>query len=131
MTDYLNRFGSSGAGTSSASAVLLENVLDFGPIDPDAAMQTHRTGEAPEETIVFSGDAAKATIVRLQHSDDNSAFTTIVEMPVSAVTATGDFAFMPFPKSHKRYVRAGIQAVANAPLGAVSARIEPGAALRS
>jgi hypothetical protein len=128
MTDFQNRFGKNVAGTSSAGAVVMfDNVLDFGEIDDRAAMRTHRTGEAREETVVFSGDAAKVTSVALYHSADNSTFTALVSMPVSGAV-NGDFTFLPFPKSHQRYVQAAVtQKAASTAAGVVSARIEPGA----
>lgn len=129
MTDYLNRFGGCAAAASAGTSVF-DNVLDFGPIDPDAATRTHRTGEAPEETVVFGGNGAQATAVNLEHGDDTAAFTVLVSMPVSVTAAAGDFAFLPFPKSHKRYVRASMAAKAGTAAGAVSARIEAGASPR-
>jgi hypothetical protein len=128
MTDFLNRFGKNVAGSSSAgAAVMFGDVLDFGPIDADAAMRTHRTGEAPDETVVFSGDASKVSGVSLYHSGDNSTFTALVSMPVDSAVQ-GDFAFLPFPVSHKRYVKAALtQKAASLAADVISARIEPGA----
>jgi hypothetical protein len=124
MTDFLNRFGV----ITGTLATTSENTLDFGDIDDRAAMRSHRTGEASEETVVFSASgvgAAVSVTVKLQDSDDDSTFTDLVSGQAVKGPA-GDFAWLPFPKVHKRYVRAAIGTALAA--GSVSARIEPGTA---
>jgi hypothetical protein len=119
MTDFLNRFG---AVTNTGS----DNVLDFGEIDERAAMQTHRTGESPGQTVVFraASDITGTVTVKLQDSDDNTAFTDLETGQAVVNPKAGDFAFMPFPLIHKRYVRAATAAAATG----VTARIEAGVA---
>jgi hypothetical protein len=121
MTDYLTNFG---ATTSAGSA----NVLDFGAIDARAAMQSHRTGEQHELTVVFkiAADSSITITGKLQDSADNSTFTDLVVGQAVAGPKAGDFAFLPFPLIHKRYVRAAIAyGGSTAPTG-VSAYIEAG-----
>jgi hypothetical protein len=126
MTDYLSRFG---AVTAAGS----DNVLDFGGIDGRAAMQSHRTGEQHDATVVFrAGADVAATVtvtVKLQDSADNSAFTDLASgQPVAGIKA-GEFAFLPFPLIHKRYVRAvvtGANSSGAVAVPGVSAYIESG-----
>jgi hypothetical protein len=101
MTDFLSRFG---AVTTTGS----DNVLDFSAIDPRAAMQSHRTGEQHEATVVFyaAQDITGTVTPKLQHSDDNSAFTDLVTGQSVTNPMSGGFAFIPMPKTHKRYIRA-------------------------
>jgi hypothetical protein len=126
MTDYLSRFG---AVTNAGS----DNVLDFGGIDTRAAMQSHRTGEQHEMTVVFRAAtdiASTVTVtVKLQDSADNSAFTDLIVGQAIAGPKAGDFAFLPFPLVHKRYVRAivtGANSSGSVAVSGVSAYIEPG-----
>jgi hypothetical protein len=119
MTDYLNRFG----GVTNTGS----DVIDFGEIDSRAAMRSHRTGEAEEETVVFTAKDVGPTVAvtaRLQDSESSaSGFTDLVV--AQAVTGpSGDFVWLPFPKTHKRYVRAALGAALSA--GTVTARIEAG-----
>jgi hypothetical protein len=132
MTDYLNRFGANTAvsGNAGGTAVFAD-ILDFGPIDVNAAMQSHRTGEAAEETVVFRSTGAYASLksVQLEDCDDAAGtFTTLVTLAAAAPTGEGDFAFIPFPKTHKRYVRASAVTTAAITAGVISARMEPGTA---
>ncbi|MDR0637371.1 MAG: hypothetical protein LBG27_00435 [Spirochaetaceae bacterium] len=117
MTDYMNRFG---AVTNTGSA----NVLDFGEIDERAAMQTHRTGESGGQTVVFRAASAitGSVTVKLQDSADNSTFADLETAQAVVNPRAGDFAFLPFPLIHKRYVRAATAASATG----VTARIEAG-----
>lgn len=119
MTDFQSRFG---AVTNTGS----ENVLDFGPIDGDAAMQSHRTGEQREALAVFRAAAAitGSVTVKLQDSADNTAWADLVTAQAVTNPGAGDFAFIALPKAHRRYVRAATAAAA----AGVSARLEPGAA---
>jgi hypothetical protein len=121
MTDYLTNFG---ATTAAGSA----NVLDFGEIDARAAMQNHRTGEQHEMTAVFriAADSAITITAKLQDSADNSSFADLMVGQAVAGPKAGDFAFLPFPLVHKRYVRAAIAyGGSTAPTG-ISAYIEAG-----
>ena len=117
MTDYMNRFG---AVTNTGSA----NTLDFGEIDERAAMQTHRTGESGGQTVVFraAADITGTVTVKLQDSADNSTFADLETAQTVTNPKAGDFAFLPFPLIHKRYVRAATAAAATG----VTARIEAG-----
>ena len=122
MTDYMNRFGSV---TNTGSV----NVLDFGEIDERAAMQTHRTGESGGQTVVFRAAADIGTTaspvsvtVKIQDSADNSAFADLETAQAVVNPRAGDFAFLPFPLIHKRYVRAATAAAVTG----VTARIEAG-----
>jgi hypothetical protein len=117
MTDYLGRFG---AVTNTGSA----NVLDFGAIDERAAMQSHRTGEQHETTVVFhtSANVTGSVTPILQDSEDNSTFNALVTGQAVTNPKTGAFAFIPMPKTHKRYVRAATAAAATT----VTAYLEPG-----
>jgi hypothetical protein len=118
MTDFNNRFGTV---TNTGS----ENVLDFGEIDERAAMQTHRTGGSPGQTVVFrtAADVTGTVTVKLQDSADNSAFTDLETAQAVTNPKAGDFAFLPFPLVHRRYVRAALAAAQTG----VTARIEAGA----
>jgi hypothetical protein len=117
MTDYLSRFGSV---TNTGSA----NVLDFGTIDERAAMQSHRTGEQHEATVVFHAAAniTGAVTPKLQDSADNSAWTDLVTGQAVTNPKAGAFAFIPMPKTHKQSVRAALAAAATG----VTAYLEPG-----
>lgn len=108
MTDYLNRFG---AVTNTGST----NVLDFGAIDSRAAMQTHRTGEQHEVTVVFhvSADISSGSVTpKIQDSADGSTWADIAVGQAVATPKAGAFAFIPMPKIHKRYIRAATAAAA-------------------
>lgn len=122
MTDFLNRFGTV---TNTGST----NTFDFGEIDERAAMQTHRTGESGGQTVVFRAAADIGTAaspvtvtVKLQDSADGSAFTDLMTAQGVVNPRAGDFAFLPFPLIHKRYVRAATAAAVTG----VTARIEAG-----
>jgi hypothetical protein len=117
MTDYLSRFG---AVTNTGS----DNVLDFGTIDPRAAMQNHRTGEQHEATVVFHAaqDITGSVTPKLQDSVDNVTFADLVVGQAVTNPKTGGFAFIPMPKTHKRYVRAALAAAQTG----VTAYLEPG-----
>jgi hypothetical protein len=129
MRDLLNDFGT--ISLSSTAETKSTNVIDFGPIDERAAMQTHRTGEQHDSTVVFAltADATAAVNApKLQHSDDNATFEDLVIGPAIPATAkSGIVLVIPMPKNHKRYV------VAAATPGATSSNslmvwIEPGPA---
>jgi hypothetical protein len=117
MTDYKSRFG---AVTNAGS----DNVLDFEAIDPRAAMQSHRTGEQHESTVVFhaAADINGSVTPKLQDSSDNATFTDLVTGSAVANPKAGNFALIMMPKSHKRYVRAALAAAA----AGVTAYLEPG-----
>jgi hypothetical protein len=117
MTDYLSRFGTV---TNTGS----DNVLDFGTIDPNAAMQSHRTGEQHEATVVFHAaqNITGSVTPKLQDSVDNVAFTDLVVGQAVVNPKAGGFAFIPMPKTHKRYVRAALAAAQ----AGVTAYLEPG-----
>jgi len=117
MTDYLNRFGTV---TNTGST----NVLDFAAIDPRAAMQNHRTGEQHESTVVFHAAAniTGSVTPKLQDSDDNSTFADLVTGQAVTNPKAGNFALIPMPKKHKRYMRAALAAAAEG----VTAFLEPG-----
>jgi hypothetical protein len=120
MTDYLGRFG---ATTNTGS----ENMLDFGAIDSRAAMQSHRTGEQHEATVVFhtSADITGTVTPKLQDTDDISGtpvWGDLVTAQGVVNPKAGAFAFIPMPKTHKRYVRAATAAAA----ATVTAFLEPG-----
>jgi hypothetical protein len=120
MTDYLNRFG---AVTNQGS----DNVLDFEAIDPRAAMQTHRTGEQHDSTAVFflSADYAGNITPKLIHCDtETGTFTDLVVGETKVDPKAGNFALIPMPKSHKRYVKAILTAAASGVT--VEAFIQPG-----
>jgi hypothetical protein len=126
MTDYLSNFGAvSGSGSA--------NVLDFGPIDSQAAMRNHRTGEQHEATVVFRAAANIAgtitVTVKLQDSANNSTFTDLVVGQAVAGIKAGSFAFLPFPLVHKQYVRAvvtGADSTGAVAVSGVTAYLEPG-----
>jgi len=117
MTDYKSRFGSV---TNTGS----ENVLDFETIDERAAMQSHRTGEQHESTVVFFAetDITGNVTPKLQDSADNSTFTDLVVGQAVTNPKAGNFALIQMPKSHKRYVRAALAAAQ----AGVTAFYEPG-----
>jgi hypothetical protein len=87
-------------------------------------MQTHRTGESPTQTVVFRAAAAVTgtVTVKLQDSADNSTFTDLETGQAVVNPVAGDFAFLPFPLIHKRYVRAALGAAQ----AGITARIEAG-----
>ena len=118
MTDYKSRFGTV---TNTGS----DNVLDFESIDPRAAMQSHRTGEQHESTVVFHAaqDVTGSVTPKLQDSDDNATFADLVVGPAITNPKAGNFALMPMPKTHKRYVRAALGAAQ----AGITAFLEPGA----
>jgi len=118
MTDYNSRFGTV---TNTGS----ENVLDFEAIDPRAAMQSHRTGEQHEATVVFHAeqDITGSVTPKLQDSDDNTTFTDLVTGQAVTNPKAGNFALMQMPKAHKRYVRAALGAAQTG----ITAFLEPGA----
>ena len=117
MTDYKSRFGTV---TNTGS----ENVLDFEAIDPRAAMQSHRTGEQHESSVVFYAetDIADSVVPKLQHSDDNSTYADLVVGQAVTNPKAGNFALIQMPKSHKRYVRAALAAAQTG----ITAFLEPG-----
>ena len=118
MTDYLSRFGTV---TNTGS----ENILDFGEIDSRAAMQSHRTGEQHEATVVFhtAADIAAGSVTpKIQDSADGSTFTDLLVGQAVATPKAGAFAFLPMPKTHKRYVRAALAAAQPG----ITAYLEPG-----
>jgi len=118
MTDFNSRFGTV---TNTGS----ENVIDFGDIDKRAAMQSHRTGEQHEATVVFYAetDITGSVTPKLEHSDDNVTFTNLVTGASVTDPKAGNFALIPMPKTHKRYVRAAIGAAQ----AGITAFLEPGA----
>jgi hypothetical protein len=118
MTDYLSRFGTV---TNNGS----ENVLDFEAIDPRAAMQSHRTGEQHESTVVFyaAQDITGSVTPKLQDSADGTAFADLVAGQSVTNPKAGNFALLMMPKKHRRYVRAALAAAATG----VTAFLEPGA----
>jgi hypothetical protein len=138
MTDFESRFGNIviSAATSGTSA----NTLDFGPIDDKAVMKSHRTGEQHDLTAVFIPKTAVSTAVvltpKLQDSDTDVAANykdLVTGVPVTISAGTGDspppasisFGYMPFPKTHKRYVRAALTAGASTTI-TVEAYLEAG-----
>jgi hypothetical protein len=134
MRDALNDFGSVSQTTGTLN---FPNVLDFGPIDARAPMQSNRTGEQHDCTAVFQIDTdltVAFTAIKLQHSDDNSTFTDlfIAPVPFAATAKAGDRIVFKFPLEHKRYVRAAAVSgtLAASPSNpAVSAWLEPGPSL--
>jgi len=123
MTDYLSRFGTV---TNTGST----NVLDFEEIDSRAAMQSHRTGEQHEATVVFhtatdiTGVSTPTVVTpKLQDSADNVTFTDLVVGQAVSDPRAGIFARIPMPKKHKRYVRATLAAAQSG----ITAFLEPGA----
>jgi hypothetical protein len=118
MTDYNSRFGTV---TNTGS----DNVLDFETIDPRAAMQSHRTGEQHESTVVFHAaqDVTGSVTPKLQDSDNGTTFTDLVTGQAVTNPKAGNFALLQMPKAHKRYVRA---ALGSAQAG-ITAFLEPGA----
>jgi hypothetical protein len=120
MTDYLGRFG---AVTNTGSA----NTFDFESIDPRAAMQSHRTGEQHEATVVFHtiADITGSVTPKLQDTADISGTPTWTDLVTGQAVVNpkaGAFAFIPMPKMHKRYVRAALAAAQ----AGVTAYLEPG-----
>ena len=121
MTDYLNRFGAISATTPFASA----NTLDFAPIDAKAAMQSHRTGEQHDSTVVFyaAADVTGSVTPKLQHADTSEGtYTDLVVGEAVTNPKAGNFALIPMPKKHKRFVRAATAATVTG----VEAFLEPG-----
>ncbi|MDR2729523.1 MAG: hypothetical protein LBB81_01330 [Treponema sp.] len=117
MTDYISRFGNV---TDTGS----DNVFDFNAIDPRAAMQNHRTGEQHDSTVVFhaASDITGSVTPVLQHSDDNITFTNLLTGPTVTNPKAGNFAVIPMPKTHKRYMQAALTAAHTG----VTAFLEPG-----
>jgi len=117
MTDYLSRFGTV---TNTGST----NTLDFAEIDGNAAMQSHRSGEQHDCTVVFYAEQAITGNVtpKLQDSDDGATFTDLVTGQTVTNPEVGNFALILMPKKHKRYVRAALTAAQNG----VIAFLEPG-----
>jgi len=120
MTDFLSRFGTV---TNNGS----QNVLDFAEIDGRAAMQSHRTGEQHDSTVVFYAeqDITGSVTPKLQDSDDGTNFTDLVTAQPVVNPETGNFALILMPKKHKRFVRAALAAAQSG----VIAFIEPGPSL--
>jgi len=118
MTDYLSRFGTV---TDTGSA----NILDFAEIDGRAAMQSHRSGEQHECTVVFYAehDITGSVTPVLQDSDDGTTFTDLVTGQTVVNPETGNFALIPMPKKHKRFVQAALTTAESG----VIAFLEPGA----
>jgi len=124
MTDYLNRFGVLGG---SGSIPVSENTLDFEAIDPRAAMQTHRTGEQHDSTCVFfiKADFEGNVTPKLIHCDTkDGTYTDLVVGETKINPKAGNFALIPMPKSHKRYVKATLTAAASG--AEIEAFIQPG-----
>jgi len=124
MTDFKSRFGTV---TNTGS----EHILDFGEIDDRAAMQNHRTGEQHEATVVFhaaediTGSSTPILVTpKLQDSDNGTTFTDLVTGQAVSDPRAGNFALIPMPKKHKRYVRAALAAAQTG----ITAFLEPGAA---
>jgi hypothetical protein len=117
MTDYKSRFGTV---TNTGS----DNVLDFANIDPRAAMQSHRTGEQHEATVVFHAatDITGSVTPKLQDSADNTSYADLVVGQAVTNPKAGNFGFIMMPKAHKRYVRAALAAAQTG----VTAFLEPG-----
>jgi hypothetical protein len=134
MRDALNDFGSVSQGTGTLN---FPNVLDFGPIDSRARMQSNRTGEQHDSTVVFQIDkdlTVAFTSIKLQHSDDNSTFTDlfIAPVPFAATAKAGARIVFKFPLEHKRYVQAAAVSGTLTPAAGnpnVSAWLEPGPSL--
>ena len=123
MTDYLNRFGTV---TNQGST----NTLDFEAIDPRAAMQTHRTGEKHESTVVFhiASDFTGTVTPKLIHCDTpDGTFTDLTVGETVVDPKSGIFALLEMPKSHKRYMRAILTAAASG--ATIEAFMEPGPGL--
>jgi hypothetical protein len=118
MTDFMSRFGTV---TNTGS----EQVLDFGAIDPRAAMQSHRTGDRPNSTVVFhAADDVTGTVTpKLQDSEDGGTFRDLVAGQPVENPKRGNFAMLAMPLKHARYVRA---ITAEAREG-ITAFLEPGA----
>jgi len=120
MTDFLNRFGVVVAGNS-------DNTLDFEAIDSRAAMQTHRTGEQHDSTVVFhiGADFSGNVTPKLIHCDTaDGTFTDLVVGETRIDPKAGNFAIIPMPKSHKRFVKAALTAAASG--ATIEAYLEPG-----
>jgi hypothetical protein len=121
MTDFLNRFG---VTTASGS----ENTLDFEGIDERAAMQSHRTGEQHDSTAVFrlAADFTGNITPKLIHCQtETGTYTDLVVGQTIVNPKAGNFALIPMPKSHFRYVRAALTAAASG--ATIEAFLEPGA----
>jgi hypothetical protein len=118
MTDYMSRFG---AVTDAGS----EQVLDFGAIDPRAAMQSHRTGDRPNSTVVFhAADDVTGTVTpKLQDSEDGGTFRDLAAGQPVENPKRGNFAMLAMPLKHARYVRAIIAGDGDG----ITAFLEPGA----
>jgi len=120
MTDFLNRFG---AVTNTGSI----NTLDFNSIDARAAMQTHRTGEQHDSTVVFhlAENFTGNITPKLIHCDTaDGTFTDLVVGETKVDPKAGNFALIPMPKSHKRFVKAALTAAASG--ATIEAFLEPG-----
>jgi len=120
MTDALSRFG---IVTTSGST----NTLDFETIDTRAAMQTHRTGEQHDSTAAFFIDAdfiGNVTPMLIHCDTADGTFTNLVTGETRINPKAGNFALIPMPKSHKRFVKAAITAAASGVT--IEAFLEPG-----
>jgi len=117
MTDFLSRFG---AVTNTGS----DNTLDFEAIDKRAAMQSHRTGEQHDSTVVFFAktDITGSVTPKLQDSADGTTFADLVTGQPVVNPKAGNFALIPMPKTHKRYVKAALAAA----MAGIEAFLEPG-----
>jgi hypothetical protein len=136
MRDFLNSFGK--AALSGTSQVVLPDKIDFGPIDSGSPFTSHRLGESHDATAVFciGADTAETVTAELYHSDAASdagdgalADPEFLASIAVAAPRQGCFAFIPFPKTHKRYVQAAVSA-SGAETAEVAAWIEPGPAVR-
>jgi hypothetical protein len=119
MTDYMSRFG---AVTEDGS----ENVLDYAEIDSRAQMQSHRTGEKPDMTVVFHAkdDVDGSVTPYLQDSEDNETYKDLLSGQTVENPKRGNFALMAMPKKHARYVRA---VILESGVAGITAFIEAGA----
>ena len=120
MTDFLSRFG-------SVSNTGSDNILDFDEIDGRAAMQSHRTGEQHECSVVFHAEqnVTGSVTPKLQDSDSGTTFTDLVTGQTVTDPKAGNFAVIQMPKKHKRFVRAALAAACNG----ITAFLEPGPAI--
>lgn len=95
VLDVLSMF-SNGASVETGNS----SVLDFGQADA-------RSGLARKLDLCIvvqpgEGFAASSFAFDVQHSDDNSTFTTLISVPASTAF---EGAVVPMPVDHKRYIR--------------------------
>jgi hypothetical protein len=128
MNDALNYFGAIALATKDTD-VYSADKLDFQLPATRSRFTRNQTGEQEAINVVFIGmtndqNAADSFIPFLQDSADDSTYNTILTGPQTALgLKKGVQAILPFPKSHRRYVRAGVTPKSSGTLTANSVQV--------